>query len=951
MRATFRLPGAGRVDPCGPLTFTFDGREYSGLPGDTLASALLANGVHAVARSIHHDRPRGIFAAGVEEPNALVALEGTSPEPTTTATTVELFDGLYARGLAGRGRLEPADDGAFYDRMHAHCDVLVIGAGPAGLAAALAAGRSGARVILADEQPEAGGGLLGVRDTLDGAPAAAWVADTIAELSSRPEVRVLTRTTVLGVHDQNYLVAVERRTQHLGADAPAHLSRQRVWRIRARRVVLATGALERPIAFADNDRPGIMLAGAARTYVNRYAVAPGERAVVFTTNDSAYAAAVDLADAGVRIAALVDARAEIPPVWRERCAAREIDVLAGHAVIGTGGEEWLDGVGIARLDADGGLAGPARAIGCDLLAVSGGWNPAVHLFSHAGGRLRFDQRLGGFVPDGPLAGHAVAGAARGLRSLAACLADGALAGARAATEAGFPAGQPALPAAEEPAPTPPRALWLVPAEDSSWSRHYVDLARDATVADVRRAVSAGMRSVEHIKRYTTIGTGHDQGKTSGVLATGVIAHALAAEVGELGTTTYRPPYTPVLFAALAGRDRGRLHDPIRLSSIHAWHVANGARFEDVGQWKRPWYFPRDGEEIEHAIARECAAARQGVALMDASTLGKIDVHGPDAAVFLDRVYTNLMSSLKVGAIRYGVLCHPDGMVFDDGTAIRLAEDRYLVTTTTGNAAAVLDWFEEWLQTEWPELRVHCTSVTDQWATIALVGPRSRAVLARLAPDLVVENDSFPFMSWRDTEVVGVPARVCRISFSGELAYEINVSGWDGMAVWEAIIAAGEPFGITPYGTETMHVLRAEKGYPIIGQDTDGTVTPQDLGMDWVVSKKKADFVGLRSFSRPDTSRPDRKQLVGLLPVDPGELLPEGAQLVEAGDLEVPVPMLGHVTSSYHSAALGRTFALALVRSGRHRVGQTLHAALSDRTVAVAVTDPVLYDPEGTRRDG
>jgi sarcosine oxidase subunit alpha len=951
MSAQFRIPDGGRVDRRAPLTFTFDGSEYPGLRGDTLASALLANGVHMVARSIHHDRPRGIFAAGVEEPNAFVGLEGPCPEPMLTATTVELFDGLGARGLAGRGQLEPGEDGAFYDRMHAHCDVLVVGAGPAGLAAALAAGRSGARVILADEQPEAGGGLLGARETLDGAPASEWVADAIAELASQPEVRVLARTTVLGAYDQRYLVALERRTEHLGGDAPAHVSRQRVWHIRARRVVLATGALERPIAFADNDRPGIMLAGAARTYVNRYAVAPGERAVVFTTNDSAYAAAVDLADAGVSVAAVIDARTQVPAVWRERCAAREIEVLAGHAVTGTGGGERLDGVRVASLDADGALAGPVRAIGCDLLAVSGGWNAVLHLFSHAGGRLRFDQPLGGFVPDGPLGGYAVAGAARGQRSLTACLADGALAGARAATEAGFPAEQPVLPSAEEPAPTPPWPLWLVHAEDGAWTRHYVDLARDATVADVQRAVRAGMRSVEHIKRYTTIGTGPDQGKTSGVLATGVIAEALDAEVGELGTTTYRPPYTPVSFAALAGRDRGRLHDLIRVSAIHAWHVAHGARFENVGQWKRPWYFPHGGEEIEQAVARECRAARESVAVMDASTLGKIDVHGPDAAVFLDRVYTNLMSSLRVGAIRYGVLCRPDGMVLDDGTAIRLAEDRYLVTTTTGNAAAVLDWFEDWLQTEWPGLRVHCTSVTDHWATIALVGPRSRAVLARLAPELAVENDCFPFMGWRATQVAGVSARVCRISFSGELAYEINVSGWDGLAVWEAILAAGEPFGITPYGTETMHVLRAEKGYPIIGQDTDGTVTPQDLGMDWVVSKKKADFIGLRSLARPDTRRSDRKQLVGLLPVDPDELVPEGAQLVEAGERRAPVPMLGHVTSSYHSAALGRTFALALVNSGRDRVGQTLHAALGDRTVPVAVTDPVLYDPEGSRRDG
>jgi sarcosine oxidase, subunit alpha len=560
--------------------------------------------------------------------------------------------------------------------------------------------------------------------------------------------------------------------------------------------------------------------------------------------------------------------------------------------------------------------------------------------------------LGGFVPVEGLAGYTVAGSARGLGSLAACVADGGRAGAAAAARAGFPATEPDIPAAAEPPAAAPRTLFLVPGEDGApETTHYVDLQRDATVADIRRAVGTGMRSVEHIKRYTTIGTAHDQGKTSGVLATGVIAHVLGATVADLGTTTYRPPYTPVSFAALAGRERGRLHDPVRVTAIHPWHVAHDALFEDVGQWKRPWYYPLPGEDLDEAVGRECRAAREGVAIMDASTLGKIDVHGPDAAEFLDRVYTNLMSSLKVGSIRYGVMCGLDGMVFEDGTAIRLAEDRYIVTTTTGNAATVLDWFEEWLQTEWPELRVHCTSVTDQWATIAMPGPRSRAVLGRVAPDLDVSNEAFPFMTWRDTTVAGVPARVCRISFSGELAYEINVSAWDGLAAWEALLAAGEDEGITPYGTETMHVLRAEKGYPVIGQDTDGTVTPQDLGMHWVVSKKKADFIGKRSFDRPDTRRPDRKHLVGLLPVDPDELLPEGAQLIEPGDTAVPVRMLGHVTSSYRSAALGRTFGLALVRGGRDRVGQTLHAPLADRTIAVEITDSVLFDKEGTRRDG
>jgi sarcosine oxidase subunit alpha len=943
--APFRLPHGGRVDRADELSFTFDGRPYRGLRGDTLASALLANGVRTVSTSIRFGRPRGIVSAGVEEPSALVAVDGPFGEPITTAPAVELYDGLEAHGLAGRGRLSLEEEGGTYDWMHRHCDVLVVGAGPAGLAAALAAGASGARVILADEGSELGGSLLSTRERLDGAPASAWVAAVRAQLEALPEVCVLERTTILARYDANYVVALERRTDHLGPDSPAHLSRQRVWRIRAHQVVITTGAHERPVVFADNDRPGVMLAGAARTYVNRYGVAPGRRAVVFTTNDSAYAAALDLADAGVEVVAVIDAREAPPAGWVERCTSAGIEVLGGQVV------------SAAQADGDGALAGVRVAGGelaCDLLAVSGGWNPVVHLFSQAQGALRYDAALTAFVPDGAVRGIEVGGAARGFAGLGACLVDGAQAGVRAARPAGFHAQPPVLPAVEDlPQGAPPRALWVVPdaGSDEPWSANFVDLARDATVADVRRATGTGMRSVEHIKRYTTIGTGHDQGKTSGVLATAVIADALGGSLADVGTTTYRPPYTPVSLAALAGRDRGRLHDPIRVTTLHGWHVANGAVFEDVGQWKRPRYFPRDGEDMDAAVLRECRTVREGVAMMDASTLGKIDVHGPDAAEFLDRVYTNLMSSLKVGAIRYGVMCRPDGMVFDDGTAIRLAEDRYLVTTTTGNAAAVLDWFEEWLQTEWPDLRVHCTSVTDEWATIALVGPRSRGVLAAVAPGLAVGAEEFPFMAWRDTEVAGVPARVCRISFSGELAYEINIRAWRALEIWEALLAAGEAEGITPYGTETMHVLAAEKGYPVIGQETDGTVTPLDLGMAWVVSKKKADFIGMRSFARPDTSRPDRKHLVGLLPLDHELRLPDGAQLVASEHFEIPAPMLGHVTASYRSAALGRTFALALVKGGRERIGDTIHASFGSQTVPVTVTDPVFYDKEGKRRDG
>jgi sarcosine oxidase subunit alpha len=945
----YRLPAGGRIDRTAPLRFTFDGTSYTGYRGDTLASALLANGVRVVARGIRHGRPRGIFSAGPEEPNALVQVQAPFPEPMLTATTLELYDGLVADGLAGKGRLADQPDGARYDAVHAHADVLVVGAGPAGLAAALAAARSGARVIVADERPELGGSLHDTAGPLDGAPAAAWVSAVTGELAGLPDVRLLPRTTVAGYYDQNYLIAVERRTSHLGAAAPGRTARERVWRIRAGQVVLATGAHERPLAFAGNDLPGVMLAGAARSYVNRYAVRPGNRAVVFTTGDSAYPAAFDLLAGGVEVAALVDARAEPPAGWAARCAAAGVLVLAGHAVIAASGPGRLATADIAPISGEAVDLARRQTLEADLLAVCGGWNPAVHLFSQSGGTLRHDETAGAFLPDVARQAQQLAGAITGPRTLAGCLADGIRAGQAAARPAGHAPARVSPPATHEEPVTAPLALPLVryPGDGEPWRGHYVDLQRDATVADVLRATGAGLRSVEHVKRFTTIGTGLDQGKTSGVLTTAVVARALQVTAGELGTTTFRPPYTPVAFATLAGRNRGELADPVRFTPSHDWAAAHGAAFENVGQWKRSWYFPADGEDIDAAVARECRAARQGVAFMDASTLGKIEVAGPDAGEFLDRLYTNLISTLKVGAIRYGVMCRADGMVFDDGTVMRLAADRFLLTTTTGNAAAVLEWMEEWLQTEWPALRVWLTSVTEQWATVAVVGPGSRELVGRLAPGLAVDNDSFPFMTWRDADVAGISARVCRISFSGELAYEVNVAWWDGPALWGRVAGAGA----TPYGTETMHVLRAEKGFPIIGQDTDGTVTPYDLGMSWVVSKKKEDFIGKRSLARADTARPDRKHLVGLLSAG-GRLLPEGTQLVATAPLPAPpVPMLGHVTSSYRSAALGQAFALALVKGGRDRIGQQLFAPVGDDLIPVTVTEPVFYDTKGARRDG
>ncbi len=883
-----RLPDGGTgIDRGQRRTFDFEGTVVSGFTGDTVASALLANGIDVVGRSIYHDRPRGIFSAGPEEPNALVQVRwaGGISEPMLPATTVPIEDGLQVRSLAGRGRLELPESGidtGRFDARYAHCEVLVIGAGASGRRAASNArtAEPGARVLLIEADPAAAGDEV------------------------RPGM------TALGIYDHGYVTAVERR--------PTPTTEGRLWHIRAGRIVIATGATERPIVFADDDRPGVMLAGAAATYVERYGIRPGERAVIFTNNDTTDAVTSTLRGAGTDIVAIVDAR-------------------RGDLVVGTTGDDAgrLTGVRIARAEfsarstADGrpdagADRGDVERIEADLLLVSGGWNPNLALWAHARGTLRFDERIAAFVPDqpGPHGRIEIVGAAAGqIQRLG------------------------------EIVPT-----WVVPppgpATDDAWVTHYVDLGRDSTVQDLQRALGAGLESIEHVKRYTTIGTGIDQGRTSGVVTSAIAAAMLGQEVGAIGVPTFRPPTVPVSFAQLAARNRGSLADPIRVTPIHPWHEASGAIFEDVGQWKRPHHFPNPGESADDAVLRECRAARTGVAMMDATTLGKIDLQGPDVGVFLDRVYTNTFSSLKVGSCRYGLMCRADGMVFDDGVTSRLADDRFHMTTTTGNAAAVLDHLEEWLQTEWPDLRVHATSVTEQWATVAVVGPRSRDAVAALAPSLDVSNAAFPFMTWRDAVIAGTPGRVFRISFSGELAYELNVPTWHGLALWEAVLAAGAPFAVTPYGTQAMHVLRAEKGYPIIGQETDGTVTPQDLGMTWAVSTKK-DFIGRRSHRRVDAQRSDRKQLVGLLPTDPRIVLPEGTQLVAPdADLTVaPVPMLGHVTSSYESAALGRSFALVLVKGGRERIGQTVLAPLVDRVVEAVVADSVLFDPENRRRDG
>jgi sarcosine oxidase subunit alpha len=889
------------------VTFKFDGKKYKGKAGESLATALLRNEVLHFTDSAYRDRPRGVIGLGHEEPNALVYVDSGAGEPMIPATVVPVVEGLVARSLSGAGYLPDTRDHSRYDKKYKHVDVVVVGAGIAGLKAALENAKVGKDVVICDEQDRPGGHLVHLGQEVP--------AELLAVLNL-PNVTYLPRTIVNGLYDQGYSVAIERRTDHETSKVSKHKARIRTWHFRAQQTILATGAYQRHLVFANNDLPGIMLSHSAATYVARDGVDVFKSAVVITVDNQGYRDAIRLHNAGVQVNAVVDCRPSASGPAVDAVRAAGIKILFGKTAIDACAKKkkgTVKCVNVGNLDGT-----EAACIDADLVAVSGGWTPTVHLATYIGVKPKWDPELAAFV---------LPAATKWLSSV------GMVAGDFGGDDS------PAI--FFGPAQTEEQALSA-----------FVDFQRDATLRDVRRAIKAGMQSIEHVKRYTAIGTAHDQGKTSGTITMGLIGAALGKAPDEIGSLTFRSPFVGIPFAALAGRERGQVADPVRRTPIHALHEGAKAPMEDVGQWKRPWYFPNGKEKLHDAVLRECAAVREGVGVMDASTLGKIDIQGPDAAEFLDRIYTNMFSSLKVGASRYGFMCGVDGMVFDDGVTTRLGENHFLMTTTTGGAAKVLDWLEEWLYTEWPDLKVYCTSVTEHISTVAIVGPKSRNLIAKLSPTLDVSNDAFGFMENKYADVAGIPARIARISFSGELAYEINVEAWYGAHIWEAVMREGQEFGITPYGTETMHVLRAEKGYVILGQDTDGTQTPMDLGMDWIVSKKK-DFIGKRSFTRSDTARAGRHQLVGFMPVDGQVVIPEGAYVINAADAARPAPVAhtGYVTSSYMSAALGRSFAMGMLANGAARHGEQVAIPFGGKVIMAQVTEPLFFDKENTRRDG
>ena len=1001
MSQPFRTEQGGRVDREREITFTFNGKRYTGLAGDTLCSALLANGVHLVGRSWKYHRPRGVMSAGSEEPNAIFQLEkGNRTIPNVRGTQVELYDKLdansvncwpsldfdllsinskfsrlmpagfyyktfmwpksmwmkyehFIRKASGLGETPRENDPDRYEHAHQHCDVLVVGGGVAGLSAALAAGRAGARVIIADEQSEPGGLTLASTAQIDGVDANPWIENALVELSSLPEVTLLPRSTVFGYHDYNFLTINQRLSDHLPI-AERSGGREKLWQVRAHQVVLATGAAERPLIFANNDRPGIMLASAVSTYANRYAVKPGKQAVVFTNNDSAYQAALDLKAAGVEVVAVVDVRTDSASEIANTVRSAGIQVINGSLVVDTTGRKRLRSVRVMRLSADGSsVSGNVKSLGCDLLAVSGGWSPVVHLNAQSGAKPVWDDAKAMFLPGAPTQPQLSAGAANGRLDLAGCLEEGTEAGNNAAAACGFDGTMKASSAdtVDSEAISP---LWTAPSPYTRGRgpKAFIDMQNDVGAADIQLAVREGFQSVEHVKRYTAMGFGTDQGKLGNINGMAILAETMGQSIAATGTTTYRPNYTPISFGAFAGHNLGdRLFDPVRKTAMHAWHEENDAKFEDVGQWKRPWYYPKASEDMHAAVNRECLAVRASVGILDASTLGKIEIKGSDSAKFLEMIYTNNWIKLENGKGRYGFMLGEDGMVMDDGVTVRIAEDHFFMHTTTGGAAAVLAWMERWLQTEWPEMQVFLTSVTDHWATAAVVGPKSRDVVAAVCEGIDFSAAAFPFMASKTGTIGDIECRVNRISFSGELAYEVNIPANHGRFMWEQLMQAGEQFDITPYGTETMHVLRAEKGYVIVGQDTDGSVTVEDLGLGWALSKTKDDFIGKRSLSRPDTVRKDRKQLVGLITEDPHTVIPEGAQLVNDPKAPMPVPMVGHVSSSYFSACCGHSIALALVKGGHHRMGETVYAPLSNgRVIKAEITDPVFYDKQGAQQN-
>ena len=1000
-----RLATGGRlIDRTSTRAFTFNGKRLTGHSGDTLASALLANGQTLMGRSFKYHRPRGVVASGAEEPNALMGIGKAGRfEPNQRATTTELFDGLDAvsqnhwpsldfdvgavnamvprllpagfyyktfmfprpfwkhvfepiiRKSAGLGAAPKDRDADRYEHFHAHVDLLVVGGGIAGLQAALRAGQAGLRVLLVEQTANWGGRAPVDGVEIDGKPADHWINDTLQTLAELENVRVRTRAMASGIYDHGYALVYERLTDHAPEmDGPRH----RLWRVRAGQIITATGAIERPLSFAGNDIPGVMLASAVRDYAVNWAVSPGDRTVIVTNNDDAYRTALALHEAGLSVPAIVDARPTATGDLPEAARAKGIRVLTGTGIARVKGGKCVTGV---VLCAQAGEGAPIEEIACDAVAMSGGWSPVVHLWSHCGGKLIWDDAQAHFRPDPDRAptGHdgapfvSTAGTASGMLGAADVLADAEKAAAAAAEALVASLPEATVPVATGTTEAPMQPVWIMPqgAGPEKRIKMWLDYQNDVKVSDVKLAAQEGYESVEHTKRYTTLGMATDQGKLSNINGLATLAQSLNAEIPAVGTTTFRPPYTPISMGAIAGEARDAVFQPIRRTPIHDYHEAQGAYMEPVGHWRRPYCYPNPGETHDQAVHREVLATRNSLGLLDASTLGKILVKGPDAGRFMDMLYTNMMSTLKPGKCRYGLMCNENGFLMDDGVVARLDEETFLVHTTSGGAEHSHAHMEDWLQCEWWDWKVHTVNITEQYAQIAVVGPNGRKMLEKMGGDIDLSAEALPFMGFAEGRIGDFDARVFRISFSGELSYEIAVPASHGRAFWDALLEAGAEYDITPYGTEALHIMRAEKGFIMIGDETDGTVIPQDLGLNWAISRKKDDYLGKRAQERSHMTDPTRWKLVGLETVD-GGVLPDGSYAIAAGtNANGQRNVQGRVTSTYHSPTLGRGIAMGLVLNGPDRMGEVIEFNKVDGgTIAAKIVDPVFFDKDGEKQN-
>ena len=1000
-----RLSKGGRlIDRSKSVEFTFDGKRLNGYEGDTLASALLANNQRLVGRSFKYHRPRGIVASGPEEPNALVGLgAGSKFEPNQRATTTELFAGLHSksqnawpslefdigginrimsrvfpagfyyktfifprfawkhifepfiRKAAGLGAAPTEKDADKYEYFYAHVDVLIIGGGSSGLAAALEVGRSGAKVLVLEQKNTWGGRAPVDGVVIDNEKSEEWINKTLAELESMPNVSLKNRTMGAGVYDHGWATGYESLTDHMPSKVGP---RQRLWRIRATRILTTTGAIERPLSFAGNDLPGVMLAGSVRDYIVDFGTSCGDIMVLATNNDDAYRTAIAQCEVGLKVAIILDARSNVTGELPNKARSMGIRVETGMAISKVKGSKGVSGVSIC-LQAGEGI--PIEEIKCDVVAMSGGWSPIVHLWSHCGGKLNWDNDNAMFRPDAdrpPLGADGsgfviVGGSANGYLKADDSIKDAISQGKIVAKQVGFKPIKSKNITVDVEAEAEIEQIWQMPQGMSVklQAKTFLDYQNDVKVSDVRLAAREGYESVEHTKRYTTLGMATDQGKLSNINGLAILADSLNAEIPNVGTTTFRPPYHPISMGSIAGDARGELFKPIRKSPIHNWIEANGGFFEPVADWRRPYCFQQNDEPVKDAVKREILNTRTNVGLLDASTLGKIIVKGPDAGKFLDMLYTNLMSNLKIGHSRYGLMCTENGFLSDDGVVARLDENTYLCHTTSGGSDRIHAWMEEWLQTEWWDWKVYTANVTEQYAQIAVVGPNSRKLLEKLG-GMDVSPEALPFMRFTEGTLGGIKVRPFRISFSGELSYEIAVSASDGQAFWNICMEAGKEFGIQPYGTECLHVMRAEKGFIMIGDETDGTVIPQDLNMQWAISKKKDDFLGKRAHLRSHMSDPSRWKLVGLKTVDPNVIIPDGAYATDGKIRDSGVKnMIGRVTSTYFSPTLNRSIAMGLVEFGPDRMGEIIDfPTLDGKIIKAEICNQVFLDPEGERQN-